>query len=151
MPEQLHINVGLIALSRGFLTLEAFAQGMSSLTHNDAMSVRDLWLAPGRLDEEQLRIVLESIGPRDTMLFEGDESPTNLLQKVADQVRIPLGPATAPTAPSLAPVKIEPKRVSQPLINVDAPPPELFGARYAKLHTLGAGGLGLVTACEDTV
>ena len=55
---ELHINVGLQALARGYITLEAFADGMAALAKRD-VSVRELWLE--RMNEAQLATVLASI------------------------------------------------------------------------------------------
>ncbi|HEY4059555.1 MAG TPA: serine/threonine-protein kinase, partial [Kofleriaceae bacterium] len=70
---EIHINVGLVALARGFITLESFAKTMGSLAQGStSMSVRELWIGPGRLSETQFAAVLDQIGPvtgRDTMLY----------------------------------------------------------------------------------
>src|SRR4051812_9487703 len=170
---EIHINAGIVALARGFITLEEFARGMNHLATGHALSIRDLWVGPGRLDEGQLAMVLDAIGPatgRDTMIYNvqpkqpmssGDDTqlgkagPVKLLQ-------VPVGTATAPTAPSLVPPIPQPVppqhlvAVSDPSVHSGAargapPPVELVGARYKRLFLLGAGGLGEVTACEDMV
>ncbi len=53
---ELHISVGLAAVQRGFITLEAFAEGMAALA-KQAVSVHELWL--GRMQPAQLAIALE--------------------------------------------------------------------------------------------
>jgi hypothetical protein len=73
---EIHINVGIVALARGFITLETFAKGMSSLAEAKHLSIRDLWVGPGHLDEGQLATVLDAIGPtqgRDTRLFNAED------------------------------------------------------------------------------
>ena len=57
---ELHINVGLQALARGYITLEAFAEGMAALA-KQTVSVRELWLE--RMNEAQLASVLAAIQP----------------------------------------------------------------------------------------
>ena len=58
--DEIHINVGIVALARGFITLEDFAKGMHSLAQTKGVSIRDLWCAPGLLDEKQLATVLDA-------------------------------------------------------------------------------------------
>jgi serine/threonine protein kinase/formylglycine-generating enzyme required for sulfatase activity len=121
---EIHINVGLVALSRGFITLDAFAQAIASLAQTRSLSVRDLWVAPGRLNEGQLATVLDAMGPKQTMLFgaeqPGREQPAPATSEAAvgtTSIR-GMGPvdrgavpgrrrsgqaATAPTATSLVP------------------------------------------------
>jgi hypothetical protein len=159
---EIHINVGLVALARGFITLETFARTMGTLAQNgQAQSIRDLWIGPGRLDEGQFASVLDAIGPqsgRDTMLY-SVESAQHAIPKVLNtdptvRIKAPMeqlktaavGSATAPTATSLVP-PIPPQQRSTlpPLAN------EMLGSRYKKLFPLGAGGLGEVVACEDLV
>ncbi|HEY4179169.1 MAG TPA: bifunctional serine/threonine-protein kinase/formylglycine-generating enzyme family protein [Kofleriaceae bacterium] len=85
---EIHINVGLVALARGFITLESFAKTMGSLAQGSiSMSVRDLWIGPDRLSETQFAAVLDQIGPvtgRDTMLYS--------LESVAQPVNHGSGP-----------------------------------------------------------
>jgi serine/threonine protein kinase/formylglycine-generating enzyme required for sulfatase activity len=166
---EIHINVGIVALARGFITLETFAKGMSNLAAGHALSIRDLWVGPGFLDEKQLAAVLDVIGPntgRDTMLFNAepprerdpkqDSGPTHVGKATPVKLlQVPVGTATAPTHPSLVPPI--PQQTPSPVpipVPATAPPPsqaELLGSRYKKLFPLGSGGLGEVTACEDMV
>ena len=60
---ELHINVGIVALSRGLITLETFAGAMKSLAQGGQQSLGDLWVCEGRLDAAQLALLLDAIGP----------------------------------------------------------------------------------------
>ncbi len=117
----IHINVGIVALQRGLLTLEAFAKGVHSLAEargsHAGLSVRDVWCAPGLLDETQLASVLDSIPPaqggRDTMLYSPAPEPPKPRDADRDSAQTRIGrsagkggssgAATAPTAASLVP------------------------------------------------
>ncbi|MDB4955120.1 MAG: protein kinase, partial [Myxococcales bacterium] len=152
-----HINVGLVALSRGFITLDVFAQAISSLAQSKTLSVRDLWLGPGRLDERQLATVLDVMEPRrETMLFGADQpggttvpqhapAPTAVgtapvhaprpaaevgLQTVPVRRRGNQREATAPTAPSLVP--------PMPQAGGSAPPTTTIGADQTIPPPLGS-------------
>jgi serine/threonine protein kinase/formylglycine-generating enzyme required for sulfatase activity len=161
---EIHINVGIVALARGFITLETFAKRMGSLAQGTAVSIRDLWVGPEGLDESQLAAVLDAISPttgRDTMLFDAEPArvpdpkedasgPTKFAGGAVKLVAMSIGGATAPTDASvihlpLPPGPAQPATASLPL------PQELLGSRYKKLFPLGAGGLGEVVACEDMV
>jgi eukaryotic-like serine/threonine-protein kinase len=164
---EIHINVGLVALARGFITLETFARTMGTLAQAASQSIRDLWIGPGLLDEHQFASVLAAVGPqtgRDTMLYTVDGSavpgpvPTDLTVKNRPPLKlmsVPVGTATAPTATSLVP-PIPPQaptmqRAGRPTTMPPPLPKEMLGSRYKKLFPLGAGGLGEVVACEDMV
>lgn len=166
----IHINVGIVALARGFITLETFARGMDSLAKQGrSMSVRDLWLGPDGLDESQLATVLDAIGPttgRDTMLFVADaQKPAgssipmdpatqpgriNIGLNKLELLSVPIGTATAPTDASLVIPPPAPGATLPPPIMTSIPT-DMLGARYKRMFPLGAGGLGEVTACEDLV
>ena len=165
---EIHINVGIVALARGFITLEEFAKGMNSLAKGSSLSIRDLWLGPNRLDEAQLAQVLDLIGPatgRDTMLFNAeppkpfdpkqDSGPTQVGKAgLVKLLQVPVGTATAPTTPSMIPpipAQSPPPLARGGLVALPTPAAELLGSRYKKLFPLGSGGLGEVTACEDLV
>lgn len=123
---EIHINVGVVALARGFITLETFAAVINSLVGVNHGSIRDLWVGPGRLDEGQLATVLDAIGP--------------------PKGRLPTGAATAPTAASLVEM---PNGAADPA--TAAPTGAVFGSRYKELFSLGSGGIGEVFACDDVV
>src|SRR3954471_18721977 len=168
---EIHINVGIVALQRGFITLETFARRMNDLAAKQAMSIRDLWCVPGALDEAQLAAVLDALSPKaggDTMLFAPEPPPTQVGKTPPSRgPQMPLGTATAPTHASVAdtplpgsaagglvPILSQPGSIShlaQPVSPATAPTGGLVGNRYKKLFPLGAGGLGEVTACEDLV
>ncbi len=157
---EFHINVGMVALSRGYITLEAFAKGMEALARSDRQSVHELWglfMSP-----DQLANVLDTMGrgrsaAPDTMLVPtavkstaGEtkvgviaESSTRLARKHS-----PTSPATAPTAASIVePVTDEKGTMPIPTVAM----PNILGGRYMKQSILGKGGLGEVMACDDTV
>jgi serine/threonine-protein kinase len=162
---EIHINVGVAALSRGFITLESFAKAMQALAESNGQSVRDLWSA--FMTPDQLASVIEAVKApaQDTTVFiaepasvpvpspppRGSEDlSTKVGKNQPSKKGVPLGPATAPTAPSLAP----PPPVASPAPTL-APPTgaviDAFGNRYKRGQTLGKGGLGEVTACDDVV
>src|SRR3954468_16583180 len=113
---EIHINVGIVTLQRGFITLETFARRMNDLAAKQAMSIRDLWCVPGALDEAQLAAVLDALSPKaggDTMLFAPeppkqfdqaqDSGPTQVGKAPPSRgPQMPLGTATAPTHASVA-------------------------------------------------
>ncbi len=178
---ELHINVGLVAVQRGFITLEAFAEGMATLA-KQSVSVRELWLQ--RMDEKQLAIAIElaqGTKPKvdDTLLLGEPALPRAFTPPPQPNPRLlrtqPIGPpltpedrnetkvvkvpsskqkavATAPTAPSLMPPM---PGAPPPRRGSDtAPQPvseDTVGNRYKRASQLGAGGLGEVHACEDLV
>ncbi len=163
---EIHINVGIAALARGFITLEAFAQGMQSLASTRTQSVQDLWIGQGLMDAGQLETVLAMIGTsRDTMLFAADSrsavpaevgpDPTAQIGRMAKGKRpFPQGPATAPTAPSLIPPPPSQAPATVLVSSLQPQAPEIpstatVAGRYKRLFTLGTGGLGEVEACED--
>ncbi|MCX5745468.1 MAG: bifunctional serine/threonine-protein kinase/formylglycine-generating enzyme family protein [Proteobacteria bacterium] len=142
---ELHLSVGLAALQRGYLTLEQYARGVNDLVAAGDLSVRDLWVRPGVLDDQQLSLVLEAVGAlagRDTMLYSVALDPKTPPQVSLTTAVVGRG-AQAPTAPSMIP--------PMPVAPIRPPLGELIGHRYRKLHVLGVGGLGEVSACEDTV
>ena len=69
---EIHINVGVLALSRGYITLEAFAKGIEAYSRQNGVSVRDVWVAgrqvvaggrPTGIDHEELgRLAAEHRG-----------------------------------------------------------------------------------------
>jgi serine/threonine-protein kinase len=171
----IHINVGIVALARGFITLETFARRMDTLAKQGrALSVRDLWVGDGGLDEAQLATVFDAMGPttgRDTMLFVAEPPkaepvipPSPVTQpgrvsaglKKLELLNVQVGTATAPTDASLDMSSLGgvPRHVSgQITVPLTATPQhqDLVGARYKRMFQLGAGGLGEVSACEDLV
>jgi serine/threonine-protein kinase len=151
-------------LSRGFITLDAFARAMQALSESKSQSVRDLWAA--YMTPEQLSTVIETVkvpAPETTVFVpepapqpnpppRGSEDLTTKVGKQPSAPRkgVPLGPATAPTAPSLAP----PPPIATPAPTLSPPITALgdsYANRYKRGQTLGNGGLGEVTACEDVV
>src|SRR3954471_2667793 len=156
---EIHINVGIVALSRGLISLEGFARGMQTLAAAKTPTVREVW--HGVIEDHQLEVLLAAITnggkARDTMLFSqplqsqavGTVPPSPATLPARPPPRIPAGPATAPTDAQV-PVSSSPATVVTS-IDVPAMPLEAVGNRYKKLFVLGKGGLGEVTACEDLV
>lgn len=157
---EIHINVGIVALSRGLISLEGFARGMQTLATAKTPTVREVWA--GVLDEHQLETLLSSISTggkaRDTMLISQPSAPASGTMPTspatlparppsAPKPRMPAGPATAPTDAAVLP---SPATVVTS-IDMPAMPLDSVGNRYKKLFVLGKGGLGEVTACEDLV
>jgi eukaryotic-like serine/threonine-protein kinase len=154
---EIHINVGIVALSRGLISLEAFARGMHTLATAKTPTVREVWRDV--LDEHQLETLLSAVTAggraRDTMLIsQGTEPPppymptapvTQPARPPSNRPKVPAGPATAPTDAAVSPVTVV------TAIDVPATPLEAVGNRYKALFVLGKGGLGEVTACEDLV
>ena len=154
---EIHINVGIIALSRGLISLEAFARGMQTLATAKTPTVREVW--SGVLDEAQLEVLLSAVTTggkaRDTMLIsQGSQAPapaiptapvTTPARPPSNKPKTPAGPATAPTDAAVSPATVV------TAIDVPATPLEAVGNRYKAMFVLGKGGLGEVTSCEDLV
>ena len=61
---EIHINVGIAALARGFLTLETFAQGIQSLARSPEpkeVSIQDLWVGKGLMSAGQLETIVARV------------------------------------------------------------------------------------------
>jgi serine/threonine-protein kinase len=159
---EIHINVGIVALSRGLISLEGFARGMQTLATAKTPTVREVW--GGELEDHQLEVLLAAVTngskSRDTMLFSGaiapptppsapavPESPITRPARSPSRPP-PVGPATAPTDAVVVPGSPATMVMS---IDAKATPIEAVGARYKQLQVLGKGGLGEVAACEDLV
>jgi eukaryotic-like serine/threonine-protein kinase len=159
---EIHINVGIVALSRGLISLEGFARGMQTLANANAPTVREVWA--GVLDEHQLETLMSAVTnggrARDTMLI------TETQPRQASGSNTPLSPVTLPARPPSAPrvqagtaptdAQVPMPSPSSPAtvvtsIDMPAMPLDSVGNRYKKLFLLGKGGLGEVTACEDLV
>jgi serine/threonine-protein kinase len=157
---EIHINVGIAALSRGFITHDGFVKAVAALATSNGQSVHELWVGQGHLTEAQLATVLSALGKSsETVVMSAapppakpPASPVELATNVAHvrRSKMPTGQATAPTAASL----VDAVDMGEP-IQPDRPSPtsivELIASRYKKLGILGKGGLGEVLACDDTV
>jgi eukaryotic-like serine/threonine-protein kinase len=164
---EFHINVGMVALSRGFITLEAFAKGIEKLAKSDRQSVHELW--GSHMSDDQLAMVLDAIGKNDSKAPDTMIVPTNVKLKVPQKQgdlstkvgrkQSPTGPGTAATAASIvgeAPAQgseqLQPSRTVTPNMTIPMPMGgDLLGSRYKKLGVLGKGGLGEVMQCDDPV
>jgi serine/threonine-protein kinase len=153
---EIHINVGIVALSRGLISLEGFARGMQTLATAKTATVREVW--SGVLDEHQLEVLLAAVTnggkSRDTMLISQPLAPAAGSSIPPTPVTTPVRPPSKPkpsmqaTAPTDAVVVPSPATVVTS-IDVPATPIEAVGSRYKAMYVLGKGGLGEVTACED--
>ena len=115
---EIHINVGIVALSRGLISLEAFARGMQTLATAKTPTVREVWRDV--LDEAQLENLLSAVTAggkaRDTMLIsQGTEPPppsipsapvTTPARPPSNRPVVPAGPATAPTDAAVSPATV---------------------------------------------
>lgn len=168
---EIHINVGVLALSRGYITLEAFAKGIEAYSRTTGISIRDVWVEPGHLTEVQLAELLrtvgtgrantdsDAIGEKSEVSGVGMSPPSRLDDPSTrlghNSLRRTVGPpATAPTAASIIddPNKTLPPPFAGPQVQlVPDGGRELVAGRYRKVSILGKGGLGEVMACDDTV
>ncbi len=166
---EIHINVGIAALSRGFITHDVFVKAVSTLAKSNGQSVHDVWVGQGHMTEVQLAQVLDSIGKSsETVVMTAPIKPVRPQDLVTDvghrRPRVPTGQATAPTAASVIPS--EPPAPDMAAIDpgtdrltkgghhpkgTGSQAPDLIGNRYKKLSMLGKGGLGEVMACDDMV
>jgi serine/threonine protein kinase/formylglycine-generating enzyme required for sulfatase activity len=142
---EIHIEVGIEALSRGLITHAAFMQAVASLAEKNAQSVQDLWVGQGHMTGAQLDDLLRSLG----------KTSETIVMPAPPPARMPLGQATAPTAavmaPSMPPLP-EPSLIDPGTDRLRAGTgSDVIGGRYRKLSLLGKGGLGEVMACDDTV
>ncbi len=170
---EIHIQVGLVALSRGFITHEAFAKGVEAYSGSTGASVRDIW-AP-LMSESQLAETLRVVGTgrrhteSEPITQESEISgfgmkPPSRLEELSTKVGLRAsrknisGPLpTAPTQASL--VTDDPNKTLPPpfvdaqvrLVPDTSTSAELLAGRYRKVSILGKGGLGEVMACDDTV
>jgi eukaryotic-like serine/threonine-protein kinase len=162
---EIHITVGIAALSRGFITHEAFVKAVAALERSNGQSVHDLWVGQGHLTDKQLALVLDTLGKStETVVMQAPPpKPMTSESKVPSELathpghrrsRIPTGQGTAPTAASIVDVPppadsslLDP--ITQRLRSTAAA--DIIGGRYKKLSVLGKGGLGEVLACDDVV
>jgi eukaryotic-like serine/threonine-protein kinase len=152
---EIHINVGILALSRGFITLEAFAAGIETYAQNGgAKTVHDVWVTPGHMTDRQLAQVLDTLtkvsGSPATHFFDASkppERPTPPLRIVPAKAedlstkvgfnqpkKLPPSEAHAPTAASLIHPDDDPHKT--------LPPPMSFVNDLAtqKIVAEGSGG-----------
>jgi eukaryotic-like serine/threonine-protein kinase len=144
---EIHIDVGIAALSRGLITHEAFLRAVAALANHNGQSVQELWVGQGHMTDAQLEQVLHSLGKTsETIVLQAPGAP--------QAPRVPVGPATAPTAASLVPSEPplpDPSLLDPGTLRGRPGVSDVIGGRYRKLSLLGKGGLGEVLACDDTV
>ena len=161
---EIHINVGIAALSRGFITHEAFLKAVADLARSNGSSVHDLWVGQGHMTEVQLAQVLAAMGKStETVVLpitpivpaRPDDASTRVGHKPAGESgRQYLRPETAPTAASVTsnePAPPDPAMLAPGTDRSVAGSADLIGSRYKKMAVLGKGGLGEVMACDDLV
>ncbi|HEY5925737.1 MAG TPA: serine/threonine-protein kinase, partial [Kofleriaceae bacterium] len=153
---EIHISVGIAALTRGFITHDAFVTAVAALAKSNGQSVHDLWVGQGHMTAAQLELVLASLGKTsETIMMQAPLKPAPATTDVGHgRGRIPPGQETAPTAASIVD---DPPPPDPALLDpgTDRFPPgaliDLIASRYKKVSQLGKGGLGEVLACDDTV
>jgi serine/threonine-protein kinase len=142
-----HVNIGLVAMAKGFLQPDVFADAMIELGMLAEQGVTDsMWLDPGRLSQAQLETVLTIVARLP---------PGAVLQGM-------MGPGAfaSPPPPSAAPPA--PRRTRSTLRQASfatGKGPSLpasstlggSGPRYVKVGLLGSGGMGDVEERLDTV
>ncbi|HEU4613051.1 MAG TPA: serine/threonine-protein kinase, partial [Kofleriaceae bacterium] len=157
---EIHIDVGIAALTRGYITHEAFMKAVAALVQSNGQSVHDLWVGQGHMTDAQLAQVLAAIGKgSETVVLppvaKVPATPQELSTKVGHmQRKAGAESETAPTAASLVggPPPPDPAMLDPGTDRTrGSGPPVLIGDRYKKLSVLGKGGLGEVMACDDTV
>ncbi|HEY5951045.1 MAG TPA: serine/threonine-protein kinase, partial [Kofleriaceae bacterium] len=157
---EIHIDVGIAALSRGFITHDAFVTAVAALSRSNGQSVHELWVGQGHMTDAQLAQVLDLLGKTsETIVLAATGSklkPEDVITNVAHKARakMPTQQATAPTAASLIgePPPPDPALLDPATDRLKAGAiPDLIGNRYKKLSMLGKGGLGEVLACDDIV
>ncbi len=170
---EIHINVGIAALSRGFITHEAFVQALAVLATTKNHTVHDLWVGQGHMTDSQLKTVLDTLGKSsETVVMAGSvpvvppkpvlpsrpvlpASMDEISTRVGRALKktLPAGPETAPTAASI----VSDGPMSDHTLDVGTDrfamgtQSDLIGARYRRMSVLGKGGLGEVMACDDLV
>jgi serine/threonine-protein kinase len=134
-----HIRIGLVAMEKGLLGAEAFADAMIELGMLAEQGVSDaMWLDQGRLDEDQLaRVLLEVDGPPN---FAFHAAISAAPPSPSESAR-PSGPKTSQRVVSIAAGRSLP----------DPSPPQTSGPRYVRLGLLGSGGMGDVEERLDTL
>jgi eukaryotic-like serine/threonine-protein kinase len=153
---EIHISVGIVALSRGFITHDAFVKAVAALAGSNGKSVQELWVGQGHMTDKQLALVLDSLGKStETIVMQAPLKSPPLSTDVAHKrARIPTGQGTAPTAASIVDESPAPdSSILDPGTDRVAPGGlgDMIGSRYKKLSVLGKGGLGEVLACDDMV
>jgi len=131
---EIHINVGVAALSRGFITLDAFAKAMLALSESHGQSVRDLWAA--YMTPDQLASVIEAVKvpTQETTVFVAEPPPKpsapprgseDLTTKVGKQPSAPRKGLTFSAAPTvmtfLAVAGAKTRRSANPPRSLEAP------------------------------
>jgi hypothetical protein len=89
---EIHIDVGIAALSRGFITHDVFLKAVAALARSNGQSVHELWVGQGHMTETQLTQLLSGLGKAsETVVMQAPKRP------------VISGPATEPTAASIVP------------------------------------------------
>lgn len=140
---ELHINIGMVALSRGFITLDTFAKAIEKLAQSERQSIYELWA--GCMTPDQINVALDAVKGSHS------RAPDTMVVAPARK-HTPTFDGTAPTAASL--VTTDPPAPEVIDTTKPVPPPmgpDVFANRYKRMSILGKGGLGEVMACDDQV
>lgn len=93
---EIHINVGIVALSRGFITLETFAKGIEAYAQNGSgATVHELWVSAGHMSDRQLAQVLDTISGASA-------APSFMLDGVPPERPTPPMRLTPPSRPDVS-------------------------------------------------
>jgi eukaryotic-like serine/threonine-protein kinase len=137
------VDIGRVALSRGLLSVEAFADAMIELGMLSEQGVSDsMWLDKGRLDEAELASVIAAL-----------HAPS------LPDVRAGLGSAEREIGARPHPPAGTTRRATQrgvsPVVSGELPPLSAATGgtrqRYVKVGVLGTGGVGEVEERRDSV
>ena len=139
---EIHINVGIVALSRGFITADAFAKVMEQVVQASSLNLQDVWVRGGFISDAQLAQVLDTIGRSSRTAIIPSTTPPGA--PLSTWVATGPGPASGlDTTPEGTPAPLP-----EPAVR---PGGDVVGDRYHRVALLGKGGLGEVVSCEDVV
>ena len=122
-----HIEIGLLALRRGYLDLGRLAQAVADLQASGQPPGAEYWLGPGLMTERQLDEVLATVAASSRFVV----------------------PSTDRAEPHTAVVGVGPTLFQAGRAHHEPPIEGRSGDRYTELGVLGTGGMGAVIECID--